>query len=79
MSFENGVKTPLFEMGNSSIGTLKTIQVDTTHEIRYVSIRIEKTYKYTGLRLYDDEEVKLVNESWLESGDWTRMQRIPSG
>ena len=69
--FENGKESPLFGMASSNDDSLKTINIDTTREIRYVNMRVEKSYKYTGLRFADLNNITIVEESWVDSGEWT--------
>ena len=79
MIFENGNQSPFFQVSATTDEQLKTIPVNTNRDIRYVSMRIKNKYPYTGLRLYDQANNIIVDESWEDVGEWTELREIPLG
>ena len=66
----------------ASAENLKTIEVDTSARIAYVSMRIHAAWDgnlYTGLRLYDPDEASIVDVTFYSDGDWYPLQEIPVG
>ena len=77
MVFKNENISPLFEVSSTSSETVRTISIDSSREIRYVSMRTKWKYPYTGLRLYDESENIIVDKSWVGEGDWSPLQMVP--
>ena len=80
LAFANSVESPLFQTSESSSDTLTKIQVDTTREIRYVSMEVSIGVWYTGIRLYDESKDTIIDIEWYEDPDaeWTPMQEVQS-
>ena len=76
--FKNGNESPMFGVSSSSDHTLQTIDIDTTRDIRYVSVKIKGRYPYTGLRFLGENEQLITEYSW-DDGKWTSPQEIPLG
>ena len=66
----------MFEASSASDETLQTTLVDTTAEIRYVSMRIH-THLYTGLRFFALNDLTL-DMTWYDAGEWTPLQAVPA-
>ena len=62
----------MFGSGNSPDEKLKSIEIDTTKEIRYVSMAMLDS-TYLGLRFYDAYLNVIVNKCWYERCKWTEI------
>ena len=71
--FTNGMSSDLYETSEAKEreSDLKTIQIDTSKEIRQVSMKIWNGFAIKGLRLTDGDGNNLINLNWAAVGQWT--------
>ena len=68
LGFTGGIKSDLMETEKGLEHELKTIKIDTSKDIRQVSMKMWNGYAIKGLRLTDAEGEHIVNLNWSGVG-----------
>ena len=80
--FTNGLESPLFETSDpknkDALEEVKKIKIDTSRQIRQVSMKVWNGYAIMGLRMTDEEGNYVVDLNWSGVGAWI-SQDIPDG
>ena len=80
MVFANGLESPLFETNEAKEkDALKSLKVDTSRQIRLVSMKVDAGRYYHGIRFADYQNRNIANATWYEDdwGEWTNLEEIP--
>ena len=64
--FTEGFISPLFQTKNAQDNEVKSILVDTTKQIRSISLLIYTGVYYEGIRLFDEQGNAVVDVQWNE-------------
>ena len=81
MVFSNGLESPLFETAASADNQLKSLAIDTSRDIRLISMLVDSGRYYHGIR-FADANNKIISEvTWYDQdwGVWTPLQEVPEG
>ena len=86
MGFENGVRSPMFEIMEYSSNSLssrfptRSISVNNSKAIRHVSMLMNLGLVYEGLRFFDESYSMITDIQWADDSTtsrWTPVQGIP--
>ena len=64
MQFLNGESSPFFEIENTNGDWEDSAEIDTSREIRAISMRLRGGLMYAGITFYDDEGAVINNSTW---------------
>ena len=59
----------------------KTIKIDATKTIRFISVKVRAGVLYDGIRFFGENMESIVDVEWglNDFGSWTNVQEVPSG
>ena len=81
MIFENGESSPFYELEDSDADIYVSLEIDTTREIKAVSMGLRGGLVYTGISFYDDSGEVIAFLKWSddELAKETPSYQIPDG
>ena len=84
--FSNGIQTPFFKSDNVDDSgmiqdELKSISINQSKNVAYVSLRIKSAIEIEGIRLFDKDLITISDVVWKEEPDeraiWSDLKHIP--